>query len=178
MARVAGADDWARLRDLRLRSLADVPEAYATTLAQAQHLTDDEWRERASPAGARVCLVEEAHDGELVGMCGGELDPDEPAVAWLAAMFVEPKGRRAGVGRRLLEAFESWARERGAATVKLEGNPALAPAVGLYESCGYRRTRNVRPHPSAAGATVVEYVKRLSRERAATRSRQPPQGRR
>jgi GNAT superfamily N-acetyltransferase len=159
MARVAGADEWARLRDLRLRSLAEVPEAYATTLAQAERLTDDEWKERASPAAARVCLVEEAHDGELVGMCGGELDPDEPAVAWLAAMFVEPRRRRAGVGRRLLEAFELWAREHGAAKVKLEVNPALDPAVSLYERCGYRRTGNVRPHPSAAEATVVEYEK-------------------
>ena len=161
MARVAAADDWARLRDLRLRSLAEVPEAYAATLAQEQRLTDDEWRERASPLADRVCLVEEAHDGELVGGCGGELDADEPAVAWLGGMFVERTGRRAGIGRRLLEAFESWARERGAAKVKLEVNPALAPAVSLYESCGYRRTGNVRPHPSAAEATVVEYAKRL-----------------
>jgi GNAT superfamily N-acetyltransferase len=161
MARVAGPDDWERLRDLRLRSLAEVPEAYATTLAQAQRLTDDEWKERASPAATRVCLVEEAYDGELVGMCGGELDPDEPAVAWLAAMFVERRGRRVGSGLRLLEAFESWARERGAAGVKLEVNPSLAPAVGLYETCGYRRTGNARPHPSTADATVVEYAKRL-----------------
>lgn len=37
------SDEWRMYRDLRLRSLADSPDAFVTTLAQAQKRPEEEW---------------------------------------------------------------------------------------------------------------------------------------
>ena len=41
------ADDWALVRDVSFRALADSPDAFRRTLAEAQALTEDLWRQRA-----------------------------------------------------------------------------------------------------------------------------------
>lgn len=58
--------------------------------------------------------------------------------AWiLADLFVAPDQRRAGVGRRLMEAAHTFAREEGAVTVELETAHTNTGAQALYESLGY-----------------------------------------
>ena len=60
--------DWQRLRDLRLRALADTPQAFAETLKEAQQLSDDEWKKRVAPSKESASFVEEADDRSLIGM--------------------------------------------------------------------------------------------------------------
>lgn len=98
------------MRALRLRALADAPEAFEMTLAQAEQGMDEDWRQRVAGGDERVTFVEEDEDGNLVGMAVGLFDPDA-RVAHLVGMFVEPGKRRAGLGRGLVEAVESWARQ-------------------------------------------------------------------
>jgi ribosomal protein S18 acetylase RimI-like enzyme len=58
--------------------------------------------------------------------------------AWiLSDLFVAPDKRRAGVGRRLMEAAQAFAREAGAVTVELETAHTNTGAQALYESLGY-----------------------------------------
>ena len=98
------------MRALRLRALADAPEAFEMTLAQAEQGMDEDWRQRVAGGDERVTFVEEDEDGNLVGMAVGLFDPDA-RVAHLVGMFVEQRKRRAGVGRGLVEPVESWARQ-------------------------------------------------------------------
>ena len=42
--RQTGSDDWATLRRLRLRALADAPGAFASTLEAELAFPDDVWR--------------------------------------------------------------------------------------------------------------------------------------
>jgi ribosomal protein S18 acetylase RimI-like enzyme len=55
-------------------------------------------------------------------------------------MFVRVEHRRRGHGRRMLDALEGWARERGYRRVVLETGLAQPEAIALYEDAGYRRT--------------------------------------
>jgi GNAT superfamily N-acetyltransferase len=76
-----------------------------------------------------------------VGMVEASLAfPDEvflPArMLHIAAVYVRPDHRHAGLGRRLLEAAIAWGREQGCVQVELNvlaGNPAHR----LYEKMGF-----------------------------------------
>lgn len=57
---------------------------------------------------------------------------------------VDPTRRRRGVARALLGEMLSRARERGASLATLEVRTGNGPALGLYESLGFRRI-GVRP---------------------------------
>ena len=53
-------------------------------------------------------------------------------------MAVEEPFQRRGVGGTLMTAAIEWARNHGARRLWLETNHILAPAIKLYESCGFR----------------------------------------
>ena len=161
MPRRARAEEWPAVRDLRLRALADTPEAFEMTLAQAEQSADEDWRQRVAPSDERVTVVEEDENGDLIGMAVGIFDP-AARVTHLVGMFVEQGKRGAGVGQGLVQAVESWARELDATRVELEVNPELAPAVRLYERCGYRRTGRSRALSSRPAVSVIEMSKTLA----------------
>lgn len=123
-------------------------------------LSDEEWAARVVASDERVWIVDEAEGGALVGLVGGSVDRAEK-IAYLGGMFVEPCHRRAGIGRRLVEAFEAWAANRGATTAVLEVNPALEPALRLYASCGYRPSGRRRRMRSDRSTTAIELAKAL-----------------
>ncbi|TML85513.1 MAG: GNAT family N-acetyltransferase [Actinobacteria bacterium] len=106
-------------------------------------------------------MVEDGPNGGLGGMASGFYDAGTN-VAYLAGMFVEPAYRGAGVGRRLVEGVEAWARELGAMRMELEVNPELNAAVRLYECCGYERTGRSRVVPPQPSATAIEMSKTLA----------------
>jgi ribosomal protein S18 acetylase RimI-like enzyme len=145
-------DEWREARDLRLRALADSPTAFLRTLAEAQALTDEEWRARAAADPRHASFVVEV-DGGLAASATGLLEDGE---ALLVAMWVAPEHRRRGIGRALVEAAVAWARAQGAATVTLEVNEALAPARALYERAGFRATGARRPLPTDPGRDAIE----------------------
>jgi len=53
-------------------------------------------------------------------------------------MAVDESVQGQGVGRALMNAAMSWAKEHGARRLWLETNHVLTPAIGLYESCGFK----------------------------------------
>ena len=85
------------------------------------------------PHGA-LLVVREA--GEALG-CGA-LRVLEPGVAEIKHMWLSPRLRGRGVGRRLLAALEAEAFSLGCPTVRLDTSPHLPEALALYRSAGYR----------------------------------------
>jgi ribosomal protein S18 acetylase RimI-like enzyme len=158
--RIAQDEEWERARELRLRALADAPEAFAGSLEEEERLSESAWRERVAPSDSRVWFVEATDDDELVGMAVGALD--EPSkTAYLFGMWVEPGRRRSGIGKRLVETVIEWGRARGAVRIELEVNELTSPAVALYQACGFAPTGHSRPLPSNPNATAVEMSRKI-----------------
>lgn len=134
---VHGADpqDWERVRGLRLRALADAPDAFWTTLEQEQEVTGEQWRERlASARAATLLAVSEQGDVGLV-----VVHPSTWAVgdAGLAAMWVAPEARGTGTADLLVNAALEWARAAAFPRVRLWVNDANATAGRLYARHGF-----------------------------------------
>jgi putative acetyltransferase len=74
-------------------------------------------------------------DGEAVA-CGA-IRGLEPGVAEVKRMYVRDAARGRGVGRRILAALESKAREAGVSLLRLETGTAQPEAIALYTSAGF-----------------------------------------
>lgn len=97
--------------------------------------------EMRGPNGpARLVLVARAANGGHSGFVWIEearSGMTGDAFAFVAELFVEEAYRRRGLGRRLLEEGEAWARERGVRRLVLNVAVGNAPARSLYEAVGY-----------------------------------------
>jgi len=100
--------------------------------------------ELVPPAG--LLLVAALH-GEPAGCGAVRFHGDESA--HIKRMWVAPRARGLGLGRRLLAELESRAAARGVTTLRLETNRALAEAVALYRSAGYREVAAFNAEPYA-----------------------------
>jgi pimeloyl-ACP methyl ester carboxylesterase/ribosomal protein S18 acetylase RimI-like enzyme len=173
--RQARAADWAALRDLRLRALADAPDAFASTLEAELAFPDEEWRRRAEggPASARF-IAREGGDG--VGLAAIFAEADAPGRMHLVSMWVDPRHRRRGIARALVDQALCWAGERQAREVILWVVDPNTAARTLYERAGFRPTGERQPLPS--NPELAESMLRLHLQGGLERSgsRHQPQG--
>jgi ribosomal protein S18 acetylase RimI-like enzyme len=159
--RPLAAHEWPLYRALRLRALADAPEAFGMTLAEAQLRTENDWawilNLGASSHRDLPLLAELA--GNAAGMAWAKVDADDPACVNLYQVWVAPEYRGHGVAAALLDAALAWARATGATAMQLGvvcGNDA---ARRLYERAGFRAIGE--PEPQRPGSGRMEQMMRL-----------------
>jgi predicted GNAT family acetyltransferase len=129
-------DDWAILRDVRLRALADSPDAFGSTLEREQDLEEKEWRRRS----VRPVWVAQV-DGRPVAMAGTFLH-DGALLVW--GMWTDPAHRGQGLARALLDALIGPAVAEGR-PVALHVNVANPGARAFYEGYGFVATGELEP---------------------------------
>lgn len=140
--RVITADDWEAFREVRLRALADSPDAFGVTLAEAVSQPESVWRERASGPNPVVL----AFSGDRPVAMGGLYAPEDSPDAYVWGMWVEPESRGRGVGARLLGVLLDLARARADdRTVRLHVTEGNDGARHLYESHGFVATGEWEP---------------------------------
>lgn len=108
VTRTLAAEDWKIFRQVRLRALADAPDAFGIMLAEAELNADSVWRERVQGPGPTKVVAE---DGAPVAM-GGAFAPPDSGVAMLWGMWTAPEARGRGHASRILTELLSWCRER------------------------------------------------------------------
>jgi GNAT superfamily N-acetyltransferase len=151
--RSLGPDDWLEIRDVRLRSLADAPEAFTSKHDNEAGYDEARWRQMASTGRWFV-----AADGELVGVAVGvNGPPGAMKTRELVGMWVAPSHRRRGVARALLDAVKAWAVSDGAITLRLgvrEGNDQARAAYLRMGMCPSGEREPEVDHP----ARVIEFL--------------------
>jgi GNAT superfamily N-acetyltransferase len=129
-------DEWRDLRALRLRALADSPDAFGSTLAEKEAEPDATWQRRAGGDDAGITIVAEAA-GRLVGMAVGGPAPIDEARAALYSMWVEPEARGTGVAAGIVGAVVAWARDAGHEALGLGVTTSNARAIAFYQRLGF-----------------------------------------
>ncbi len=141
------AAEWPEYRKLRLRSLADSPDAFGSTLDREAERRDEEYRDRLARAAHAdrdlplLALV----DGVPAGLSWGRIDDQQPDTVHLYQVWVAPEYRGRGVGQALLDAVIAWSRASGARRLRLGVTRGDSAAVRLYRRAGFVETGYAEP---------------------------------
>lgn len=161
LVRALYPDEWATYRDLRLRSLADSPDAFYSTLESESARSPEDWAARLATAAVsgKDCPLVAELDGKPAGLVWAKMDGINPALVHLYQMWVAPECRGRGVAQRLLDTALSWVRERGARFVELDVTVGNSAAARLYQRAGFRAVN--APAPMRAGSDLMLQPMRL-----------------
>ncbi|MEI7697083.1 MAG: GNAT family N-acetyltransferase [Actinomycetes bacterium] len=107
---ILAADEWPRLKDLRLRSLRESPEAFGGTFEVESAFTESDWRSKFSKLDYLAASIDEI---DIAIMSVEVLDGDHGATCWIGGCWSDPKYRGQGALRALFEYLDSCAVEKG-----------------------------------------------------------------
>jgi len=91
-----------------------------------------------SPGHMAFVSEERGHIHGLVHVYGRPAF-EKPPEAIIQAIVVDTRARRAGIGKRLMAAAETWAADQGYASVALHASTDRAGAHAFYTTLGYYR---------------------------------------
>ncbi|CAL9432601.1 hypothetical protein SUDANB106_02106 [Streptomyces sp. enrichment culture] len=157
--RAVRADDWQRLKEFRLKALAD-PVAAVAFLEQYEEAVaypDGIWQQRAADGegcGDRVTLVGETGGGLLCGKLTVLAEGDRTQ---LVGVYMSPGHRGTGLAAQLLEAAVEWSWARPAVErVRLYVHEDNHRAEAFYRRQGFRCTGRTDTDPRASAFTAYE----------------------
>jgi DNA-binding MarR family transcriptional regulator len=106
------------------------------------------------PAKERCWIAE--LDGERAGCVFVVRNAEDPSMAQLRCLLVEPGARGFGIGRRLVEQCIAFARSAGYPKMILWTNDVLVSARRIYEATGFRLIKE-EPHRSFGKNLVGQF---------------------
>jgi acetyl esterase/lipase/GNAT superfamily N-acetyltransferase len=125
-----------RLRAVRLRALADAPDAFGSTLAETERRSAEDWEAQIEALPTFVWR----EGGADLGMVRGAPHDRDPDAGYLISMWVAPEARGRGIGAALVREVLAWARGRGLHRLLLDVGAHNVPARRLYERLGFVAT--------------------------------------
>jgi ribosomal protein S18 acetylase RimI-like enzyme len=151
MIRPAEPPDWEAVRDIRLRSLREEPDAYASEYQTEARLEPEVWKQRL--ATASTCLAFD-DDHALVGIATG-LDTGN-GDTYVVGMYVAPEARGSGCAHQLLHAIAELALRRQGKRLVLEVAESNIRAARFYRSYGFVETGQRRALDRDPSITEIE----------------------
>jgi ribosomal protein S18 acetylase RimI-like enzyme len=157
--RDATLDDVALIDELHVRSRrvayrGQVSDHYLDVTMPAASRAD--WQRKLPEllGGAGRVLIAQA-DGEPIGFVAA-FAPDERGSVYINNLHARPDRKGLGAGSALLDAVAQWGRAIGARAMHLKVLETNTPAIGFYESRGWRRVDRVQD--AWAGEPIVALV--------------------
>jgi ribosomal protein S18 acetylase RimI-like enzyme len=153
--------EWQAYRDVRLRSLAESPDAFGSTLEEEQARSDEAWTARlaAATVSERDYPLVAEQGGVMLGLLWAKVDAIDTEQVNIYQMWVGPESRGRGVAAALMSKAIAWARTKDARLVELDVTCGDSAAVRLYRRLGFRDAGV--PQPLRAGAPSLAQTMRL-----------------
>ena len=132
---------------IRLASLSDSPEAFATTFATATRRSMESWNEQAdsTAVGADRVTVLAFYDDEPIGVGALYRDNQNKDFGELIQFWVDPEHREGLVAGKLLKWILSWAMEHEFAHLFAWVNTENERAIRFYLKHGFALTDETQP---------------------------------
>ena len=139
--RDATPSDLALINDIHVRSRqatyrGQVSDHYLDAVMPAASLPDWQAKLPQLLAGAGCVLIAEAGGAPIGFVCA--FAPDAGGSVYINNLHALPERKGLGAGSALLDATARWARANGAREMHLKVLETNAPAIGFYESRGWR----------------------------------------
>jgi GNAT superfamily N-acetyltransferase len=128
---------------IRRMTALDIPMSQALLSQLGYQLDAQEVRRRydaVAESGDHTLMVAE-QDGRVIALCHAYARPalDKPPEVIVQALVVDQASRGSGVGKIMMAAAETWAADRGFASIALGSHVSRSQAHAFYEAIGYRR---------------------------------------
>jgi ribosomal protein S18 acetylase RimI-like enzyme len=151
-------DDAAEYWKLRLEALPRDPEAFGSSAEEHQSLSREQVRARLGSGEGEFFVAGAIDGGCLLGMAGfsREKGPKKRHKAWVWGVYVTPEKRRAGLGRRIMDAvLKRGAAIEGVEQVLLSVAHTQAAASALYRALGFQWF-GCEPRASKVGERFID----------------------
>jgi GNAT superfamily N-acetyltransferase len=127
-----------------------------TYKSEAEDIARRFWGMRES--GDHAAFVAETAGGDIAGWIGVFIYRcvEADVRAEISGLVVEDRLRSLGIGRRLLERAEEWAREKGCAEVGLRSNVIRDRAHAFYERLGYKHIKTQKSFRKRVAGTEIQ----------------------
>jgi len=162
---LAEPKEWQTIRDVMLMMLADAPYAFGETLVKAESREMNEWQqwtEELTNTPNSCVFIAEDHQG----VCGFVLAdtgfPQLPPNAIFAArLWVAPRQRGTGLGKKLMDVVTCWAEEQGMDQVVVGITDTNLGVVKFYEHLGYYDTGRREQLPDDSQRQIIVMARKL-----------------
>jgi putative hydrolase of HD superfamily len=127
-------------RRLRLESLNESPEAFASTYESASARSQESWSMQADASATcrhRATFVVLAD--QPIGLAALYRDETRPDEGELIQVWLSPESRGGTLATELMDAVFHWAASNGFETIRAEVTPANDRALRFYEKYGFVR---------------------------------------
>jgi ribosomal protein S18 acetylase RimI-like enzyme len=157
------------IKRVRLRSLADAPYAFGLrSLEEEAALPDSHWHRLAAQVGGQAlewrdrCVSYVVLDGDdACGTATCYLCPRVPGRAYFTAAWIDPRYRRRGLGRHLVEEAVAWSGLHGADHLKLWVDDTNPAAAAFYRALGFIPTGESQPVSEGSSERQGSFERRL-----------------
>ena len=151
------------LREIRLRALAESPNAFGETLQQVQAQPKTYWEDLTNsvtqPNSHIMFLAEQAE--QVAGFAFGLVDRKDAKVGHIGGMWVDPTFRASGVGYALVIEILTWADQQRQNKLELWVTEGNAKAISLYERVGFVETGKRGLLPSNSSLQIIQMSLKL-----------------
>lgn len=137
-------------RTVRLESLKESPEAFASTYEAALERSEESWQQQADTSASGpdratfIVLMDRP-----VGIAALYRNPEKAEEGEMIQVWVSPEHRGSTVAADLLHTLFTWAASNSFQTIIAEVTSTNTRALRFYEKHGF-----VRVHPAADGTTA------------------------
>ena len=151
-------DDWSRLREIRLASLLESPEAFGSSYEREIAFSEKEWRELFNLNSYLVASI----DGKDIAIMFLEkLRGDFGATCWVGGCWSNPQYRGIGALRSMFDYVDSVKDQRGWQIQGLGVFIVNESAITAYEKLGFKAMGEVQESTRRPGNFYQRMIRGL-----------------